>query len=225
MVFGFSKKHQPVPQDEYGFQDAKPKHLSTMSEPVSERELDDMHRDDQQLKRKIRLIKIVIRLVTLALALYTTYSQAATLYNFTRTKGIRRETTGADGSYDTRGPWAKQTYIWPTIVLLTTSALTVIVSFITVISYFWGVKAANKVNTRGGTPATVAEVCAHLAVWIATAVAYRIGRTTSDLWGWSCSPKANEIQAVFPEVNFQFFCSTQVRFISPTFNVSMLTTS
>ena len=59
----------------------------------------------------------------------------------------------------------------------------------------------------------VVEWCAHLAVWIATAVAYRVGKTGKDLWGWSCSTAAQDIQKTFPEVNFDFLCSFQVSFI------------
>ena len=56
---------------------------------------------------------------------------------------------------------------------------------------------------------TVTENLAHLAVWIATAIGYKLGKTGSDLWGWSCDPKADAIQEIFPEVNFSFFCGVQ----------------
>jgi len=32
-----------------------------------------------------------------------------------------------------------------------------------------------------------------------------------DLWGWSCSPAANQVQASILDVNFSQYCSIQVR--------------
>ena len=41
--------------------------------------------------------------------------------------------------------------------------------------------------------------------------AYRAGRTESDLWGWSCSDKADAIQEQFSSVvDFGKLCDTQV---------------
>jgi hypothetical protein len=154
----------------------------------------------QRLKLHIRFFKLLVRVLTLALSIFAVYSQAHTLHTFLTTKTIIREG---------RDPWAKGTQIWPTILLLTTSSLTVIVSMITVIGYFRGVKTANKHASKIGTPMTVVEMAAHLAVWLSTMIAYRVGKTGKDLWGWSCSPKAQKIQDVFPEVSFDFFCKLQ----------------
>ena len=156
---------------------------------------------DFQRKRNIRILKLLARLITLGLACYGVVSQAMTLEKYLSTRGIIR---------NNRNPWAAGTYLWPTILLLSTSSLTVLISVATMLSYFCtGVKGANAVAARAGVPMSIAENLAHLAVWIATAVGYRLGKTGSDLWGWSCDPKANAIQNVFPEVNFSMFCNVQ----------------
>ena len=79
-------------------------------------------------------------------------------------------------------------------------------------SYLRGIRHANKTNNTVGTAGFVIEMGAHIAVWIATAAAYRVGKTGNDLWGWTCSTKAAAIQSEFEVViNFQSFCDVQVR--------------
>jgi len=167
---------------------------------TNDSELRDLKSHDSTLKRNIRAIRFIVRVITFGLAIYTTYSQAHMLYKYETTKGIIR---------NNRNPWAKGTTIWPTIILLTTSSLTVLVSLFLFASYFRGVKHANQVYYRYSVPLLVAEICTHLGIWIATAVSYRVGKTGKDLWGWSCSPKAQAIQAVFKEVDFSFLCGIQ----------------
>ena len=72
-------------------------------------------------------------------------------------------------------------------------------------------KHANKTEKTVGTAGFVIEMGAHIAVWIATAVAYRLGKTGNDLWGWTCSDKADQIQDQFQAViDFNNFCNVQV---------------
>ena len=192
-------KHQPVPQDEeYGYS----QYAKTGYEPYSQQPSDyQTHATrDAVRKRNIRVLKFITRAITFGLSIYGVVSQALALHSFLSTKDIMR---------NDRNPWAKQTVIWPTIVLLSTSAVTVLISIFTLGSYCFSVKHANKVQTNAGVPIAIAESCAHLAIWISTAVAYRVGKTGSDLWGWSCdAPDA--VHKLFPEVNFDFLCGVQV---------------
>lgn len=51
----------------------------------------------------------------------------------------------------------------------------------------------------------------HLAVWIGVAVAYRVAKNGKDLWGWACSPIAQDIQPNFEGVvNFKNVCDRGV---------------
>jgi hypothetical protein len=190
--------HQRIPQDENEY----PVDIKTHYDPYSRTDCDvDAYRDAVH-KRNIRVLRFIIRMTTLGLATYGVVSQAMVLERFLNTRGIIR---------NNRNPWANGTVIWPTIVLLSTSSLTVLISLITLGSYCCSVKHANKISTNAGLPMSIAENVAHVVIWISTAVSYRAGKTGKDLWGWTCDPKANAIQKVFPEVNFDFLCGVQVR--------------
>ncbi|MCJ1245192.1 hypothetical protein MMC30_002393 [Trapelia coarctata] len=156
---------------------------------------------DNRLKRNIRIFKFLARILTFLLAIYTTYSQATTLNKFLNTRNI---------IINNRNAWAKQTVIWPTIVLLSTSALTLIISLAILIAYFFDTRHANKTHNTIGTAGTVAEMASHVAVWVGSAIAYKTGNTGSDLWGWTCSDGADGIQEAFRAViNFDDFCKVQ----------------
>ncbi|MCJ1286011.1 hypothetical protein MMC26_005353 [Xylographa opegraphella] len=156
---------------------------------------------DYRLKRQIRIWKLVTRIFTFLLAIYPLYSQAITLHKFLSTKDI---------AIDGRNAWAKETTIWPTILLLSTSSATMLVSLLILASYLLGVRHANKTEKTIGTAGFVIEMGAHIAVWVATAAAYRLGKTGNDLWGWSCSDAADQIQDQFQAViDFNNFCNLQ----------------
>ena len=156
----------------------------------------------QTLKRNIRVFKLVSRFLTFLLSIYTTYSQAAVLHTFLTTRG-----TFING----RNAWAHNTVLWPTILLLSTSGVTLLISIVVLASYFLSTKHANQTNNTVGTAATLAEVSAHITVWITAAIAYRAGNTGRDLWGWTCSDGSDAIQSEFQAVvNFNTYCNLQV---------------
>ncbi|MCJ1379940.1 hypothetical protein MMC17_003043 [Xylographa soralifera] len=163
--------------------------------------LERIGQKDYRLKRQIRIWKLVARISTFLLAIYPLYSQATTLQKFLSTRDI---------IIDGRNAWAKETTIWPTILLLSTSSATVLVSLLILASYLLGVKHANQTEKTFGTAGFVIEMGAHIAVWAATAAAYRLGKTGNDLWGWTCSDKADQIQDQFQAVvDFDNFCNVQ----------------
>jgi hypothetical protein len=93
--------------------------------------------------------------------------------------------------------------------LLSVSSLTLVISILIIVGYLWSISHANRMSDTLGTATTVIEMIAHLAIWIGTAVAYRVARTGNDLWGWSCSDAADKIQSVFQEVDFGANCDSQ----------------
>jgi hypothetical protein len=109
----------------------------------------------------------------------------------------------------TRGPWAKKTKTWPTTILLVTSAVSFIISAIVMAAYVRGIKAANTAYDYG-TYLSAAVFATHVGMWIAVAVAYRAGKDSNDLWGWTCDEKALKIQKPFERViNFKRYCDIQ----------------
>ncbi|MCJ1400525.1 hypothetical protein MMC11_003731 [Xylographa trunciseda] len=163
--------------------------------------LENIRQKDYRLKRQIRIWKLVARISTFLLAIYPLYSQATTLHQYLSTRDI---------IIDGRNAWAKETTIWPTILLLSTSSATVLVSLLILASYLLSVKHANRTDKTVGTAGFVIDMGAHIAVWIATAAAYRVGKTGNDLWGWTCSDMADQIQDQFQAIiNFNNFCNVQ----------------
>ncbi len=51
---------------------------------------------------------------------------------------------------------------------------------------------------------------AHVLVWAVVMVLYRVFKTEKDLWGWSCSQKAEGIQGLYEGVvSFNSLCTLQ----------------
>jgi hypothetical protein len=114
-----------------------------------------------------------------------------------------------------RNAWAKQTTTWPTILLLSTSSITLLINLAVVIAYLKSIRAANRTHDLASWIAGAVFV-AHVAMWIATSMLYRTGKTGHDLWGWSCDPKAKKIQPQFAHVvNFERYCNLQVCLAPP----------
>jgi hypothetical protein len=109
-----------------------------------------------------------------------------------------------------RGPWAKQTSLWPSILLLTTSATTALVGLMVLFSYAKSIRWANNLAMVNATIIITVEI-AGFVTWIVVAILYRTGKTGKDLWGWACSPLALNIQPNFEGVlNFDGLCQRGV---------------
>lgn len=121
---------------------------------------------------------------------------------------IRTEHVQANG----RGPWAKQTHLWPSIMLLSISAVTVVSGCMIMSAYAYSIRRANNIATVQSWFIWIVETV-HIITWIVVAVLYRVGKTGKDLWGWACSPVAEKIQPTFEGVvNFNKVCSRGVSF-------------
>ena len=164
----------------------------------------------QRLKFRIRVLKFCLRFLSFLFAVYTLATMCFMLSLYLRTNDIRR-TLYLPPSPITRGPWHADSKIWPTYVLLVTSIISCFSTSIVVALYFHSVKAANKANLRY-SQMIYGLFAAHVAVWIGTAVSYRIGKDGSDLWGWSCTSEAQHLlQPFFRDVvNFKLVCRIQV---------------
>ena len=109
-----------------------------------------------------------------------------------------------------RGPWAKQTSLWPAIMLLSVSAISVLMGSLILTAYAHSIRTANNVALFQTWFVSLVEG-AHIVTWIVVAVLYRTGKTGKDLWGWACSPGAQKIQVNFEGiVNFNSVCSRGV---------------
>jgi uncharacterized membrane protein len=132
---------------------------------------------------------------------------------------IHKFASTKDTFIDGRTAWAKNTKLWPTIMLFSVAAVTVIFNIVILIAYLRSVKAANRVSTVSSIFGVLVFGC-HVVVWISAAALYRYGKDTNgvhnDLWGWSCSEGADKIQDTFRNVvNFSRLCDSSVGSLYP----------
>jgi hypothetical protein len=77
-----------------------------------------------------------------------------------------------------------------------------------------GIKKANELSSKV-SKLQISVVVAHLGVWVGVAVAYRVAKNGRDLWGWACSPLAEDIQPGFEGVvDFRDICVRSVSYLS-----------
>ena len=156
----------------------------------------------EKLKRLRRILTGISDAVS---TLFTSVMVGIVLYT------IIKFTTTKDTMRDGRNPWPLHgTKLWPAIMLLVAAGLTLVASVALLVSY-----CCCRERVRLSWKFTVAKYAVHIAAWIVVAVLYRYEKSLNgndnDLWGWSCSAKADEIQAAFNGVvNFHQLCELQV---------------
>ena len=116
-------------------------------------------------------------------------------------------------------PWAKGTQLWPAFVLLTSSFVTLCVDLSALIAACYS-HHARKHDHRAQTRAKALRVestfnkigyAVFALKWIAVFILYRVGKTSKDLWGWSCDDRAKKIQQFYiVHLDFQKLCTEQV---------------
>lgn len=164
------------------------------------------HRKREKLKRYLRLVQQASKVLTTLFSLVMFGLTAYIQIKFQITKGTLR---------DDRGPWPKNPKLWPTIMLLVASGLTLITTTVMLFAYCCCYQ-----KTQTSWKITVARYAVHIVSWAIVAFLYRyekgLNGKNNDLWGWSCAEEATAIQTEFNGVvNFKFLCSTQACFPIP----------
>lgn len=154
-------------------------------------------------------MKFAVRVCTLIMATYSLVTMALQLKEFIDTQGHRVIIRNSAGNVVERGPWFKESKLWPTVLLAMTSIISLCLSFVIVVAYFRSVGTANS-SAAYFTYVSYIITATHVGMWIPTAAAYRAGKDGKDLWGWSCSEEAKQIQFAFHGVvNFERSCNVQ----------------
>ena len=110
-----------------------------------------------------------------------------------------------------RNPWPKGgTKVWPSFVLLVAAGVTLGISTVILLSYCCKFR-----RLQQSVKLTFGLYAVHIAVWIVISVIYRYEKSlhgnNDDLWGWSCSTQAANIQKLFDGVvDFRGLCRAQV---------------
>jgi hypothetical protein len=140
---------------------------------------------------------------------------AYTLHTFLTTHDIIRSVPSGATVIE-RGPWAHNTKLWPTIMYFTIALASVVLNMIMLVAYWMSVKAANRASLVV-TWFDILVIAGNLGVWAAAVAVYKGEKdkegVSNDLWGWSCSDAAANIQGSFDGVlNFNNLCNFQVYF-------------
>ena len=157
----------------------------------------------QTLKRYLRIGKIITKIITI---LFSTVMFVIMLYLLIKKQQTNDTIRGA------RTAWPAQTKLWPTIMMLAGSGLTLLLSLITLLAYCC---TSFSEKMRRSWKLTVLKYAVHIGAWLAISTLYRYEKglhgVDDDLWGWTCSAKAAAIQGEFQGVvNFSSLCSAQV---------------
>lgn len=155
----------------------------------------------QTLKRYLRIGKIITKVITV---LFSTIMFAIMIFVVIKYQSTKDDFRGG------RTAWPKSPKLWPTFMLLVGAGLTLLLSFITILSYCC---AFNK--ARRSWKLTMVKYVIHIGAWLVISALYRYEKSlngvNSDLWGWSCSTEATALQSEFNGVvNFSSLCSVQV---------------
>jgi hypothetical protein len=112
-------------------------------------------------------------------------------------------------------PWITPATLWPSFMLLGISVVTFLMNLITLCSYVCGISTANR--TYSFTSYVVyAMTGLHVVVWGFAIGAFRMGRTESSLWGFSCSDRADALQPLVQSyLNYGKLCTMQVNSLNP----------
>ncbi|KAI9677856.1 MAG: hypothetical protein M1829_002353 [Trizodia sp. TS-e1964] len=165
----------------------------------TEDRMEQMRRQDELLKRRIRMMRAFSRVASAILAAAILGIMARTLQQYYTSRNV---------SIDGQTPWAKDTKLWPTLMLFIIAVVTFVLNAFILLAYCCSVAAANRTSSWA-TVVTILLSVGHIVVWVVVAVVYRLSREDGvtgparDLWGWACSDAADELQEKFQDiVNF-----------------------
>ncbi|MCJ1430813.1 hypothetical protein MMC27_000163 [Xylographa pallens] len=175
-------------------------HSGNVQSPMSP-QFQKLHEEDMKIKRRVRVLRFVSRLISTALSAYMVGSMAFALSQYFTT----RDRTLSGGGH----PWAPNTVLWPTYMVLAIATVTMMMNLITLCFYCCGVDAANKSNRIMGYLGYIV-VAVHAVVWAVTTGLFKMASVGNDLWGFSCGSEADAIQSqVQSFLNFNDLCMVQ----------------
>lgn len=177
--------------------------------------IEEQHLKLKYLQHYDNLVGYVLSLISVTLTGIMDGIMVYVLYKFYTTRSIP-----APGR---KSPWAKGTQLWPAFLLLVASFITLCIDLAALIAACFSHRA-RKHDHRASTRKRAMRVestfnkvgyAVFVVKWIAVFILYRVGRTSKDLWGWSCDDKAKKIQQYYiVHLNFEKLCTEQVGFLS-----------
>lgn len=158
---------------------------------------------DLRIKTRVRLAKVVLRCTNFSCSLIVLALVGTTFAIFNATKALAPR--------NNLRPWAKETRIWPQVLVLTVASISLLICL--VIFWTWrkgGHKRAEKVAVYY-TLFAVGFFIFSTAMWGASAGILQGSKDNSnnkDIWGWSCvnNPRREFFQ---DDINYDLVCRMQ----------------
>ncbi|OAK99907.1 hypothetical protein IQ06DRAFT_222695 [Phaeosphaeriaceae sp. SRC1lsM3a] len=176
--------------------------------------LNDAANKDTILKSRIRRLRVVSRVIALLISIGVLIPLIMTLIKFEQTKDVH-QTVIVNGQSISRTAWAKDSRTWPTYVYFGVAATSTLLNAGTILSYCCSIGKANVASYVTSTFSWIVLI-GNLAVWVAAATVYKkekektVQGKHTDLWGWTCSGPARQIQKEFKQqVDFNQYCVIQ----------------
>ena len=193
-----------------GYGDGSYRPVSSQPSYSGGAELERLSTRDETLKKRVRLLRLISRVVSVIISGATLAPLAYTLIKYFQT---RNQTIVVDGQ--DRTAWASGTQAWYTYVYFGVSTISFVFHAVILIAYCCGgVKKANKASTASSVWTGVLMV-GHIVIWVISVAIYRYGKVpkdgrNTDLWGWTCSTTANQIQSQVKNIDYSKYCTAQV---------------
>jgi hypothetical protein len=201
-ALGINKNHSQVTQTEivviHGLHTRQDSNLSTISRLKAKH--DGLVVRYQKTIRLGMVVAIVASIISSVLSIMIECLMIYVMFKFNTTKDIPIQNRPW-------GPWAVESVIWPTVMLLIMSLVSAVLAVVTLVGFCYRTK-------HRVVKFSLALVVAHIVAWIVVAIIYRVEKTSKDLWGWSCTTKARVLADEIGggKVDFGGLCDVQVCF-------------
>jgi len=168
-----------------------------------------LEEQDANMKYRIRVLRFVSRVIAVFLSIAVVVPIAMTVVKYLETRN-----TTHSGQNDGEQPiWPSNTNTTYTYTYFGVSVVSFLLNAAIVISYCHGVSRANTAATVETVWSTVVIV-AHVSIWIAGVVFYRYGKHKvngkwEDVWGYTCSKTAEDLQQFVKDIHFAKYCNIQ----------------
>lgn len=169
------------------------------------------------MKYKIRRLRIIQRALTLITSIIVLGVMVNTYVTFANNRTIQ-------SGGQTIPIYPVNPTTWPTYMMIATGAVSILFNSAIMVAYFWGVAASDRVYAWSNYWNYLMHIV-NLGVWLGTSTAFQMLKgdpdsvpPPSDIYGWTCSEKVDELTAQFKNalpVDFNLQCQTQVCFPVP----------
>jgi hypothetical protein len=169
----------------------------------------------QELKHRIRSLKVIQRVLAALTSIATLIPITMTLHKYLSTRGIIRAAPDGHGGIIDRSAWALETKSWPTYMYFATALVSVLTHIGVLLGYMCSIRTANRIDSVG-TTIQMLEMGSQVIIWIVATAIYKYEKQITengkhnDLWGWTCSGPAQALQETFQDVvPFNSYCNIQ----------------